>query len=77
MLNPPDFPYDLKKRVVQNLQSAQVGDQIFDVVQKLLDQIIQSEHIVLARAEKDRLFRQVMKSILTDLLAKLDDDKQN
>lgn len=75
MLTPPDFPYDLKKRVVQNLQSAQVGDQIFDIVQKLFDRVIQSEHILLARAEKDRLFRQVIKSILTDLLAKLDGDQ--
>jgi hypothetical protein len=75
MLTPPNFPSDLQKRVTQNLQSAQVETQILDVAQKLFDKTVQAEHILLARAEKDRLFRQVLKSILTDLLAKLDSDQ--
>jgi len=79
MSNPISFPQpgsysDLKKRVSQNMQSAKVDDRVFETVQNLFDKTLKSEMIVLSRPEKDRLLRQILKSVLTDMLTKLDGD---
>ena len=80
MFNPPNLPqpsayFDLKKRLTQSLQSANVDDRIRETVQKLFDQTLISEGVVLARVEKERLLRGIMKSILTDMVAGLDGDR--
>ena len=80
MFNPPNLPqpssyFDLKKRLTQSLQSANVDDRILETVQKLFDQTLISEGVVLARVEKERLLRGIMKSILTDMVAGLDGDR--
>ena len=76
MFNPISFPQpgsysDLKKRVSQNMQSAKVDDRVFETVQNLFDKTLKSEQVVLSRPEKDRLLRQILKSVLTDMLTKL------
>ncbi len=71
----PPSSFDIKKRIIQNMQSAQVNDQIFDATQKLFENALNKENILLARSEKQRLLRDVMKSVLTDMLTKLDHDK--
>jgi hypothetical protein len=80
MFNPPDLSqpgayFDLRNRVTQSLQSAKVDERVFEAVQQLFEQTLNSEHIVLARNEKDRLLRQIVRSILTDMLAKMDHDR--
>ncbi len=76
LLNPfSPGPFDLKKRIILNMQSAQVNDQIFDATQKLFEKALDKENIILARSEKQRLLRDVMKSVLTDMLKKLDNDQ--
>ena len=67
--------FDLKKRITQRMQSAKVNDQIFEAVQKLFEKILNLENIELTRIERDRLLRQIMKSVLTDMLTELDGDK--
>ena len=76
MFNPISFPqpgsfFELKKRVSQSMQSAKVDDRVFEIVQNLFDKTLKSEQIVLSRPEKDRLLRQILKSVLTDMLTKL------
>ncbi len=67
--------FDLKKRIMQKMQSAQVNDQISDAAQKAFEKALSSESIVLSRPEKQRLSHEILKSILTDMLAKLDEEK--
>jgi hypothetical protein len=80
MFGPLGFPqsgsyFDLKKRIVQHMQSAKIDDEIFKAAAKIFEQTLDSENIVLSRLEKQRLLRQVLKSVLTDMLTKLDGDK--
>ncbi len=77
MFNPSDsFPsgtyFHLRKRVIQRLRSAKVDDRIFEAVQDVYEQTLNSENIVLSRVERDRLLRQVMQVVLSDMLTKLD-----
>ena len=64
--------FDLKKRVLQKVQEAQVNDQIFEVVQKAYNDVINKENIVLNRQERKRLLAQILKSVLEDMVKKLD-----
>lgn len=57
------------------MQSAQVNDQIFDTTAKLFEKALDKENIVLGRSEKHWLLHDVLKSVLTDMLTKLDNDK--
>jgi hypothetical protein len=80
MFGPPGFSqsgsyFDLKKRIIQHMQSAKIDDEIFKAAAKIFEQTLDSENIVLSRLEKERLLRQALKSILTDMLTKLDGDK--
>jgi hypothetical protein len=67
--------FQLKKRMIQNVQAARANDQVFEAVQKLFEKSLNEENIVLSRPEKNRLLREVLKSVLTDMLTKLDKDK--
>ncbi len=81
MLNPfgtQNYPQggsysDLKKRMLGRMQAAKVSDQIFEAVQKTYEDILASEKIVLSRPERKRLLSQILKSVLEDMLKKLDD----
>ena len=80
MFNPPDpFQPDtyigLQKRLIKRVQAAKVDDQIFEAVQAAYEKTLKSENIVLSRPERERLLRNVLKAVLTDMLAKLDDAK--
>jgi hypothetical protein len=67
--------FDLKKRITQRMQSANINDEIFKVAAKMFEQTLDSENVVLARSEKERLLHQILKSVLTDMLTKLDGNK--
>jgi len=69
----PGSYFDLQQQVARSLQSARVDDQIFEAVQRLFEQTLDSRKIVLSRPERNRLLRDVMKSVLTDMLAKMND----
>jgi hypothetical protein len=78
MLNPfgeqkvPGSYVDLKKRMLQRVQSSKVDDQIFKVVQESYEDALNKENIVLSRPERQRLFSQILRSVLGDMIKKLD-----
>jgi len=81
MLNPPNFSQSsssymgLLKRMTENVQQAKVDDRILQIVRQVYETELVKQKIVLSRPEIERLFRQVMKAVLTDMLAKIDDAK--
>ena len=66
-----DSYFNLKKRMLQKVQEAQVNDKIFEVVQKAYDDVMNKENIVLSRQERTRLLAQILKSVLEDMIKKL------
>lgn len=60
---------DLRKRLFQNVQSANINDQIIEVIKKALE----AEKVVLSRPERKRLFSQIVKLVSEDLATKLED----
>ena len=80
MFGPLGFPQsgsylDLKKRITQRMQSAKINDEIFKTAGNIFEQALNSENVVLSRSERNRLLSQILKSVLTDMLTKLDDGK--
>jgi len=63
--------FDLGKQVTQSVQK-QVGEPITELIQQAFQKTLNGQAIVLSRPEKARLLRQVTKTVLTDLLTKLD-----
>jgi len=63
---------DLKKRILQRVQSAKINDQIFQVVQRAYENALNTENIVLSRPERTRMFSQILKDVLDDMIKKLD-----
>jgi len=79
MLNPfgsqqvPGSYTGLQKRVLQHVQYMRVNDGIFQVVQNAYEHALLKENVVLSREERTRLFSQILKSVLEDMIKKLDD----
>ncbi len=69
----PGSYVDLKKRMLQHVQSFKVDDQIFEVVQVAYEDALKKENIVLSRPERVRMFSQILRSVLEDMIKKLDD----
>jgi hypothetical protein len=70
----PDSDFDLSKRITQQLRQGNIESQILEIIQQGFDKILDKEHILLSRPEKARLFRQSIKVMLTDMLAKIESD---
>jgi hypothetical protein len=81
MLNPfgsqqdpgPSSYVNLKTRMLQSVQSMKVNDQIFQVVQNAFENALNKENILLSRPERERLFAQTLKSVLEEMVKKLDE----
>lgn len=78
MQNPfsPNLPgsyTNLQKRMLQRVRTARVNDQILELVQKAYENALNEENIVLSRPERKRLFSQIFKLLLEDIVNKLDD----
>ena len=71
---PDPFPFfiNLKERVIERVTTANVNDQIFQVVQKAYDDALKRENIVLSSTERQRLLSQVLRHVLEDMVKKLD-----
>ena len=63
---------DLRKRMFQRLQSFKVNDQIFEVIQVAYEDALKEEHIILSGPERRRMLSQISKSVLEDMIQKLD-----
>jgi hypothetical protein len=66
----PGSYVDLRKRLLQSVQSAKINDQIIEIIKKALE----AEHVVLSRPERKRLFSQIVNLVAEDLTRKLEDD---
>ena len=64
---------DLKKRMLQRVQSSKVNDKIFEVVQGAYEEALRAENIVLSGPERKRMLSQILKLVLDDMVQKLDD----
>jgi hypothetical protein len=79
MLNPfgeqpvPGSYIDLKKRMLRHVQSSSVDDQFFRAVQVAYEEALKRENIILSRPERKRMFAQILRSVLEDMIKKLDD----
>jgi hypothetical protein len=62
---------DLKQRMIHHVEAAKVNDQIFQVVQRAYEEALQRENIVLTRPERQRLFAQILKHVLGEMVKKL------
>lgn len=79
MRNPSDFypnpgAYDdLLKQMTRRARENKIDNQIFEILQQVFEKELSQRNIVLSRSERVRLFRQVAKAILTDVLGKVGD----
>ena len=67
----PGSYHNLKERMYRKV-SANVSDQIFEIAQKAYENALNEENIILSRAERVRLFSQILRLIMEDMLKKLD-----
>ena len=58
---------NLKERMYKRV-SADVNDQISTMLKNSFESTLDEENVVLTRAERKRLFFQIMKMVFTDLL---------
>lgn len=70
----PSSYVELKKRMLKKVKATDVNDQIFQVVQNAFEKAMNSENpiILLSRPERKRLFSQILKAVLEDMIGKLD-----
>jgi len=79
MLNPfgsqqnPGSYINLQQRMFQRVQSVGISDQIFVAVQNTYEDALNVENVVLSRPERKRLFAQILKLVLEDMIKKLDE----
>ena len=64
---------NLKKRMLALVQTGQVYDQIFQVVQTAYENALNTENVVLSRPERQRMFAQILRAMLEDMIKKLDE----
>jgi hypothetical protein len=81
MFNPPNFYnsgsyFDLLKRLIQRVQQEKVDKQILEIVQQVCEKELDKNNIVLSRPERVRLFHQLTKTVLTGMLAKLEESEK-
>ena len=61
---------NLRRRLFQNVQSANINEQILEAIKKALE----AENVVLSHPERKILFSQIVNLISEDLTKKLEDD---
>ena len=67
----PGSYHNLKERMYKKV-SANVNDQISGILQKAYENALYEENVVLSRPERKRLFSQILKLILEDMIKKFD-----
>ncbi len=66
---------DLLKLMTQHAQQNEVDNQIFEILKQFFEKELGKENRAFSRPERIRLFQQVTKAILTDVLGKIDGAK--
>ena len=68
--------YDiLLKRMTRRVQKNKVDRQILEILQQVFEKELGQEDIMLSRPKRVRLFQELSKAILTDVLGKIGDPK--
>lgn len=65
----PGSYHNLKERMYQKV-SANVNEQIREIMMKAYEKALYEENVVLSRPERNRLFSQILKLVLDDVLKK-------
>ena len=68
---------NLQKRTLQKVKASKVNDQIFQVVQNAFENAIKDENILLSRPERMRLFSQILRAVLEEMIQKLDNSTKS
>jgi len=66
----PGSYYNLQERMYKKV-SANVNDQILEILQKAYENALYEENVALSRPERNRLFSQIVKMVMEDVLKKL------
>jgi len=66
----PGSYHNLKERMYKKV-SANVNEQIFEIMMKAYENALYEENVALSRPERKRLFSQILKLVLEDMLKKL------
>jgi hypothetical protein len=66
----PGSYHNLKERMYKKV-SGEVNDKIFGVLQNAYENALNAENVVLSRPERNRLFSQIVKLVMEDMLKKL------
>ena len=66
---------DLLKLMTRRAQQDEIDNQILEVLKQFFEKELGKENRVLSRPERVRLFQQVTKAILADVLGKIDSTK--
>ena len=67
----PGSYHNLKERMYKKV-SANVNDQILVILQNAYENALNAENIVVSRAERKRLFSQILKLVFEEILKKYD-----
>jgi hypothetical protein len=68
----PGSYHNLKERMYKKV-SANVNDQILGILQKAYENALYEENVALSRPERKRLFSQIVKMVMEDMIKKIDD----
>jgi hypothetical protein len=68
----PGSYHNLKERMFKKVKAAEVDKQILTIMMKVYEDALHEENIVLSRAERKRLFSQIVKMAMEDVLNTLD-----
>jgi hypothetical protein len=66
----PGSYHNLQERIYKKV-SANVNEQILGILQKVYENALHEENVVLSRPERNRLFSQIVQMIMADVLKKL------
>jgi hypothetical protein len=58
--------------MTHSVQQTKVDDRILELVQQTYEMELDKQNIALSPSERKRLFRQVLKAVLTDMLGKIE-----
>jgi len=67
----PGSYHNLKERMYKKV-SANVNEQVFEIMMKAYENALYEENVALSRPERNRLFSQIVKMVMEDMLKKLD-----
>ena len=66
---------DLLKLIIQHAQQNEIDNQIVEIFKQFFEKELSKENRPFSRPERTRLFQQVTKTILADVLGKIDGTK--